>query len=118
MSITIEIIIDTVMSRKERAGASRGRRMHARNQHLRNHRGFSVAFSNEFSVAFSNGISFASGMFQRIINYPSGLSLELSNGCSGLHFPMEFDFCDVLCVICCHDTHTHTHTHTCTNPSS
>ena len=36
---------------------ARGNRLHARDQHLRSHRGFSGAFSNGLSVAFSEGIS-------------------------------------------------------------
>ena len=35
-------------------GQCRGRRLHTRNRHLRNHRGLSVAFSNGLSVALSN----------------------------------------------------------------
>ena len=35
----------------------RGKILHTRNQHLRNHRGLSVAFSHGLSVAFSNGVS-------------------------------------------------------------
>ena len=44
--------------------------LHTRNQHLRNHRGISVACSNECSVAFSNGISLFSGIFQRFVTCP------------------------------------------------
>ena len=43
--------------------------MHTRNQHLRNHRGFAVALSDEFSMAFSNGFS-----------HPVVYLLEVSNG--------------------------------------
>ena len=40
------------------AWSFRGKRLHTRNRHLRNHRGFSVAFAKGFSVAFSNGCLF------------------------------------------------------------
>ena len=41
-----------------RVGRSlRGKRSHTRNQHLGNHRGLSVAFSNGSSAAFSNELS-------------------------------------------------------------
>ena len=33
----------------------RGKRLHTRNRHLGNHRGFSVASSNGYSGTFSNG---------------------------------------------------------------
>ena len=36
---------------------NRGKRLHVRNQHLRNHRRFPVACSNGLSAAFSNGYS-------------------------------------------------------------
>ena len=49
----------------------RGKRLHTRNQHLRNHRGFSVAFSDGCSVSFSNGISWFSRSFQRIVTCPA-----------------------------------------------
>ena len=43
--ITITIIIIII----------RGKRLHTRNRHLGNHRGFSVASSNGYSGTFSNG---------------------------------------------------------------
>ena len=46
----------------------RGKRLHTRNQHLGNHRGSSVAFSNGFSVAFPTGFHFS-------VAYSKGLSL-------------------------------------------
>ena len=42
----------------------RGKILHTRNRHLRNHSGFSAVFSNGFSVTLSNGISLFSGMFK------------------------------------------------------
>ena len=48
----------------------RGKILHARNQHLRNHRGFSVAFPNGFSLVFSNVISLFSGILQRVVTIP------------------------------------------------
>ena len=50
--------------------ADRGNISHTRNQHLGNHRGSSVAFSDGLSVAFSNIISLFSGSFQRIVTCP------------------------------------------------
>ena len=48
----------------------RGRILHTRNQHLGNHRGFSVALPDGLSVAFSNGLSIVSGIFPRIVPCP------------------------------------------------
>ena len=48
----------------------RGKLLHTRNRHLKTHRGFSVACSNECSVAFSNIISLLSGVSQRIASFP------------------------------------------------
>ena len=69
-------------------GMCRGKILHTRNQHLRNHSGFSVACSNACSVACSNGISLVNGVFQRIVtfpvdfhwNCPNGFSVAFSNG--------------------------------------
>ena len=52
---------------------NRGKRLHTRNRHLRNHRGCSVAVPNGCSVAFSNGFSLFSCMFKRIVAYPVDL---------------------------------------------
>ena len=72
--------------------------LHTRSQHLRTHRGFSVAFSNGCSVAVSNGSSLLSGIFQRIVTFPVDLywNSPMDVHC---HFPMEFHFCDFWCVI-------------------
>ena len=63
------------------AGASRpgivscrDKRLHTRNQHLGNHRGFSVAFSNGLSVVFSNITSNVSCIPQRIVTFPVDFS--------------------------------------------
>ena len=60
-------LLNAVERELERVGAclDRGNILHTRNQHLRKHRGFSVACSNGFSVAFSTAISLFSGIFQR-----------------------------------------------------
>ena len=71
---------------------------HARNRHLRNHRGFPVAFSGGFPVAFSNGISLFSGMFQRIATCPVDVYC-ISPMDFQWHFQMEFHFCDFWCAI-------------------
>ena len=67
----------------------RGKILHTRNRHLRNHRGLSVACSNGCSVAFSNRLSLFSGIFQRIDTSPvdvtgdvNGFSVTCSNGFS------------------------------------
>ena len=78
------------------SAACRGKRLHNRNQHLRNNRGFSVASSNGLSVAFSSGISCF--MLQRIVTCPVDLLLELANGFS-VTFPMESHLCEIWCVI-------------------
>ena len=67
------------------AGASgrrrlgRGKGLHTRNQHLRNHRGFSMAFANGFSLAFptncdlslvcSKGCQLFLRMFTRLVQF-------------------------------------------------
>ena len=51
-------------------GIFRGKRLHTRNQHLRRHRGFSVAFSNGLSAACSNEISLLICSVQRIVTVP------------------------------------------------
>ena len=77
----------------------RGKRLHTRNRHLRNHRGFPVAFSNGFSVTFSNGFSLCSGMFQRIVTFPVDLYRKCSMDLQ--HFPLDFHFCEFWCIIFC-----------------
>ena len=84
--------------------AIRGERLHTRNQHLRNHRGLSVAFSNGLSVAFSNGISLVGSISQRIVTCP--VDFEWTNPMYvQCHVPMKFHFCDFWCVICCPEHH-------------
>ena len=80
--------------------ALRGKILHTRNRHLRNHRGFSVAFSNGLSVAFSNAISLFSGIFRRIITFP----VDVPRICPmdfQWYSPVEFHVCDFRCVISC-----------------
>ena len=73
-------------------GRGRGKRSHTRNRHLRNHRGFSAAFSNI--------ISLVSGIFQRIGTCPVDVywirPMDLQ-----WHFPTDFPFCEFWCVIFC-----------------
>ena len=57
-------------------------------QHLRSHRGLSVAFSYGLSAAFSNGIAIFSGIFQRIVTCPVGFYWNRQMGVQW-HFPME-----------------------------
>ena len=73
----------------------RGKRLHARNRHLRNPRGF--------SVAFFNGNSLFSVISQRIVTCPVDFYW---NGPMDFqwHFPTEFHFCEFWCVICCPDS--------------
>ena len=78
----------------------RGKRLHTRNLHLRNHRGFPAAFPNGCSVAFSNVISLFSCMFQRIVT----CTVDLYWNCPmdvQWHFPMDVYVWNVWCVICC-----------------
>ena len=55
------------------AWADRGERLHAINQHLRNHSGFSVVFSDGCSLVCYNIISHFRCMFQRIDAFPVDL---------------------------------------------
>ena len=78
----------------------RGKPLHTRNQHLRNHHDISVAFSNGLSVAFSNLILLFSGIFQRSATFP----VDFHCNCHidfPWHFPIEFHFCDIWRVIFC-----------------
>ena len=77
--------------------APRGKGLHTRNQHLRNHCGFSVAVSNGCSVAFSNIISLVSDRFQRIVTCPVDFDWNCPMDCQW-HFPVKFHFCDFWCV--------------------
>ena len=52
----------------------RGKRLHTRNRHLGNPRGFSMASPNGLSAAFSSGISLVSGISQRIATCPVNVS--------------------------------------------
>ena len=72
----------SVSTRAQHGSPFRGKILHTGNRHLRNHRGFSVAWANGLSVACSNIIVRVSGMFQRIVTCPVDLLLELSNVCS------------------------------------
>ena len=69
-------------------------------QHLRNHCGFRVAFSNGFSVAFCNRCALVGGTFQRIVTFPVDFHWKFPRDFQW-HFPMEFQFYDVWCVIFC-----------------
>ena len=61
---------------------TRGKILHTRNRHLRNHRGCSVAFTNIFSVASSNTISLVSVIVQRIVTRPVDYAGNVSNALS------------------------------------
>ena len=84
------------------ARSFRGTRLHTRNRHLRNHRGFPGAFPNGCSVVFSNGISLFSGRFKRIVTCPVYVYWKCPMDCQW-YFPMDVHFCDFWCVICCPD---------------
>ena len=81
-----------------RVPANRGKRLHARNQHLRNHRGVSVAFPNRCSVSFSNIISLVSGIVQKIVTFQVDFHWDFPMDVQR-HFPMDFKLCDFWCVI-------------------
>ena len=66
----------------------RGNILHARNQHLRNHRGFSVACPDGFPVASSNMCFVVSGIFQRIVTCPVEFYWKCPMDCKW-HFPIE-----------------------------
>ena len=80
----------------------RGKILHTRNRHLRNHRGLSAAFSNGFSVAFANGISHVSGISQRIVTCPVDCYWSCPMDFQW-HFQMDFHCCEIWCVIVCPD---------------
>ena len=67
----------------------RGKILHARNQHLWNHRGLSVAFSTQMSQfrCISKGLSLPQWMFKDKSN---GFSLASSNGVSLLWFLVSY----------------------------
>ena len=67
----------------------RGKLLHTRDQHLRNHRGFSVACSNGYALAFSDIISLFSGISQRIVTCPVDLYCNRPMDCQW-HFPTYF----------------------------
>ena len=75
-----------------------GKRSHARNRHLGNHRGCSVAFSKGFSVAFSNIVSRSSGIVQRIVTLPVASFHWNSPMDTQWHVPMEFHTRAFWCV--------------------
>ena len=85
-----------------RTAEDRGKRLQTRqNQHLRNHRGFSVAFVCQWTF---------SGMFQRNFtsrryfpkdcHLPSGFYWNYPMDVQW-HFPMNVHFCEIWCVIFC-----------------
>ena len=76
----------------------RGKILHARNQHLRYHRGFSVAFPNECSVACSNIVSLVSGISERIVTRPVDVYWNSLMDVQW-HFRMEFHFCELWCNV-------------------
>ena len=80
--------------------ATRGKRLHTRNRHLRNQCGFSVACSTGFRVACSNIISLVCGSFQRIVTFPVDFHWNCPMAFQW-HFPMDAHFCDFRCVIFC-----------------
>ena len=73
----------------------RGKILHTRNRHFRNHRGFSVVFCNGFSLF--------SGSFQRIVTFPMDVHWIFPMDFQW-NFPMEFHFGDFWRVIFCHGT--------------
>ena len=70
--------------------------LQSRHRHLRNRRGFSVAFSNGLSVVFSSGISLDSGVVRRTVTFPVDFPgmLPMDRRC---HVPMVFHSCDFWC---------------------
>ena len=72
--------VSITMPRPVPITSCRGKILHTRNQHLRNHSGFPVAFSNGLSAAFPN--RFRQWYVPKDCHSPSGLLLEVSNGCS------------------------------------
>ena len=79
---------------------NRGTGLHTRNQHFRNHRGFSVALSQwTFSGMFRHNFTFSS-IFQRIVTFPAYVHWNCPINCQW-NCPMDFHFCDFWCVICC-----------------
>ena len=81
---------------------NRGKILHTRNRHLRNQRGFSVAFSNGCPVAFSNIIALFSGISQRMTTFPVDFHWNHPMGCRW-HLQMDSICCEIWCVICCPD---------------
>ena len=102
MSQTLSSLMGRVSTFRtgKRGRADRGKLVHTRNQHLSNHCGVPVAFSNGCSVVFSNKMSLAGGMFQRIVTCPVDLywicPMDVQR-----HFPLESHFCDFRRVILC-----------------
>ena len=86
---------DSCISAREVAVCyGRGKRLHARNQHLRNYRGFSVALFNI--------ISLFSGIFQRIVTLPVDYYWNFPMDFHW-HYPMAFHFYEIWRVIFCPD---------------
>ena len=62
----------------------------------KNHRGFSVAFSNGCSVAVPNGMSFVSGICQRIVTCPVDFYWNCPTKIQW-HFSTDFHVCEIWC---------------------
>ena len=76
----------------------RGNILHTRNQHLGNHRGFPVAFSNGSSVAFSNTVSLVSCILHRIVSFPVDFHWNCPMNCQW-HVPALVHLCDFRRVV-------------------
>ena len=79
----------------------KGKRLHTRNQHLGNHRGFHWHFPMDFSGVFQRSFT-CQWYVPKDCHLSNELLLELSNGFQW-HFSMEFPFGDFWCVIFCPD---------------
>ena len=76
-----------------------GKRLHARNRHLRNHRGCSAAFPMDVHWYFQRNFT-CQRYFAKDCHLPSGFVLELPNGFQW-HFPMDVHVCDFWRVTFC-----------------
>ena len=74
----------TLSTAQSHASVGRDKRSHARNRHLRSHRGFSVALTNGFAVGFPNGLSLVSCIVQRIVTFPVDFNLNCPMDFSGI----------------------------------
>ena len=77
--------------RPQEAWTDRGKNRTPEIKHLRHRRGFPVAFPYGLSVVFSEGISFVSGMFQRIVTCPGDFHWNCQMH-RQWHFRMDFIF--------------------------